>query len=96
MILLNSFTVFHPAPLLPFPLTAVSLFHVSTPVSILFISLFLYQISHISEIIWYLSFCDWLILLSIIIFKWLFQSAFPTTVQKCSPFSTSSPALVVC
>ena len=28
--------------------------------------------------------------------QWLLQSAFPLTVQKCSPFSTSLPALVVC
>ena len=28
--------------------------------------------------------------------QWLHQSAFPPTVQKHSPFSTSSPALVIC
>ena len=28
--------------------------------------------------------------------QWLHQSAFPPTVQKGSPFSTSSPGLVVC
>ena len=28
--------------------------------------------------------------------QWLQQSAFPPTVQKCSLFSTPSPALVVC
>ena len=27
--------------------------------------------------------------------QWLYQSAIPPTMQKCSPFSTSSPALVV-
>ena len=33
---------------------------------------------------------------SILFPQWLHQSVVPPTVQKCSPFPTSSPALVVC
>ena len=66
--LTNPFTFFQPVPSLPFPLTAVSLFHVSLPL-VLFCSLinFVNQVPVIGEIIWYLSFTDWLVSLSIIV-----------------------------
>ena len=63
----DPFTFFHPVPLPPSPLTAVCLFHVSTPLFLICSSVyFVHQIPHVSEIIWYLSFSDWLISLSII------------------------------
>ena len=34
--------------------------------------------------------------ISILFSTWLLQSVFPPTVQKCSLFSTTSPALIVC
>ena len=60
--LANLFTFFHPVPLCPLPSNS----HQSVPcthasVSVLFVSLFLHYIPHISKIIWYLSFSDWLI-----------------------------------
>ena len=50
------------------PLTAISLFHVSTPLFLFHSSVyFVHEIPHISDIKWYMSFSDWLISLSIII-----------------------------
>ena len=64
--LVNPFTIFHQRP--PFPPAAVSLFCVSMFL-FLFCSLVYcaHYIPHISELRWYLSFPDWLILLSIIV-----------------------------
>ena len=54
-----------PVPSPPcFPLIAVSLFPVSMPL-VLFCQFILFVRFHMSEIIWYLSFSDWLIWLSI-------------------------------
>ena len=61
--LLNPFT-FHPATQIPSSLTAVSLFSIYESVSVFFVN-FVHDITHISEIIWDLSFYDWLISLSI-------------------------------
>ena len=63
--LLNSFTYFTRLPQPSFPLTAVSRFSVYEAVSLLFAGLFCSQISHTSDIIWYMSFSDWLCSLSI-------------------------------
>ena len=63
--LTNLFTTFQSVPTSTFPLTAVSLFHDSM-LLVLFCCLiyFVHQIPPTSEIIWYLSFTDWLISLS--------------------------------
>ena len=50
------------------PPAAVSLFSVSMSLFLFCLLVyFVYQIPNISEIIWYLSFCDWLITLSIML-----------------------------
>ena len=68
LFLVNPFAFFHPVPPPPFPLTPVTLLHVSMPLFLLYPSVyFVHQIPHMSEIIWYLSFSDHLISLSIII-----------------------------
>ena len=64
--LLNCFAFFHPSPHHPTSLTAFSL------VSMLLfpfclVNHFVHWSPHVSELIWYLFFSDWLILLSIII-----------------------------
>ena len=66
--LFNRFTFLHLAPQPPFPLTAVSLIYVSMLLFLFcLLNYFVDYISHITAIIWYLSFSDWLIALSIII-----------------------------
>ena len=52
------------------PLRSVSLFHVFRPLVLFHSSAYFnYQIPHMSKIIWYLFFSDWLISLSIRIFR---------------------------
>ena len=52
----------------PSPLTIVSVCHVSVPLILFWLlAYFVHQIPLISQIIWYLSFIDWLISLSIIV-----------------------------
>ena len=65
LVLSPSFLHYDPPP--SSPLVTVSLFHISMPM-VLFYSLvyFVHQIPLINEIIWYLSFTDWLISLNII------------------------------
>ena len=65
---LISWPSFNQSPPLSSPLIAVSLFHDSMPL-LLFCSLvyFIHLIPLISEILWYLSFTDWLISLSMIV-----------------------------
>ena len=60
--------ILSPSFIQPLPGTAVSLFHVSTPLFLFCSSLyFIHQIPHIGETIWHLPFSDWFISLSIII-----------------------------
>ena len=64
--LANPFTFFHPVSSPPSSQTAAGLLHVSMTLFLFYSSVyFVLQIPHISEIIWYLSFTDWLISLSI-------------------------------
>ena len=52
----------------PFPLRSISLFDVSMSLVLLCLSFYVvHYIRHVSEIVWCLSFFDWLILLSMII-----------------------------
>ena len=48
-----------------------SVLRIYASISILFVSLLFHQIPHKSEIIWYVSFSDWLISLSIIISRYI-------------------------
>ena len=88
--LANPFTFFHPAP--SSVLTAISLFSLTMP-PFQFCSLvyFFHDILHISEIIWYLSFTDWLISLNII----LFRSIHAVTMGKSSFLFTAVCYFVV-
>ena len=64
--LLNPYT-FSPSPSTPLPYdTCQPVLCIYESVFILFVCIFFYYNPHISEIIWYLSFSDWLISLSII------------------------------
>ena len=63
----NFFTFSHPVPLPLLSEMYQSIPCVHTSVSTLFVNLFVHWIPHIIEIIWYLSSCDRLISLSIII-----------------------------
>ena len=53
----------------PQPPTAVGPPSIYEPVSAFLLVQFVHQIPHMSEIIWYLSFSDWLISLSIMLFR---------------------------
>ena len=71
--LLNSHHLFIPLPT-PSPLVTISLFSIVNSLFLFYLSLFppllvcfVFSISHMSEIIWYMSFCDWFISLSAIL-----------------------------
>ena len=68
--LAHPFTFFHLVPSPYSPLTFISLFNMSMPLFLFCSShYFVHSIPHVSEIIWYLSFSDWLISFSIILFR---------------------------
>ena len=88
---LKPFTFFHQPSHPPSSLTTVSWFHVSMPLLLFCSSVyFVHQIPHISEIIRYLSFTDWLISLSIII------SSSIHALMKGAPKKELLPFLCLC
>ena len=83
--LIPSPTFIHP-PKQPSPLRSFSLFHASMPLFLFCLLVyFVLSILHISEIIWYLSFSDWLTSLSII----LSRSIHAVAEDKISLFFTA-------